>query len=184
MPTGGKSIIYSVGAIVQGGIHIVIELLESLMEEQVKKLRAMNIIAYFINSSVETEQLAEIINILSNASLKYAILLFTSPEWLQSPKLEHFLKNIQQQNKLKYTFIDEAHCVSLWAGSFMSSCSKFGFLKTSFDVPVTALSGSATDHAVSVIKESLQMNTDPEIVKMSFKCTNLTVNFTWKLLNL
>ena len=80
MPTGGgESIIYSVSAIVQGGIHIVIEPLKSLMEEQVRKLRSMNIIAYFINSSVETEQLAEIIYILSNASLKYTI-LFTNPD--------------------------------------------------------------------------------------------------------
>ena len=36
LPTGGgKSIIYSVAAIIQGGIHIVVEPLKSLMEEQV-----------------------------------------------------------------------------------------------------------------------------------------------------
>ena len=94
-------------------------------------------------------------------------------------KLENHCISI---NRLKNIFIDEAHCVSLRAGSFRSSYSKLGFLKTNFDVPVTALSGSATDHTVSIIKESLQMNTDPKVVKMSLKGTNLTVNFTWKTL--
>ena len=79
LPTGGgKSIIYSVAAIIQGGIHIVVEPLKSLMEEQVRSLHGKNVVSYFINNSVTEAQKDEIINIITNPSTQYA-LLFTSP---------------------------------------------------------------------------------------------------------
>ena len=64
LPTGGgESIIYSVVALLQGGIHIVVEPLKSLMEEQVKTLRDKYVTSYFINSSLNNQQIEEIFHI-------------------------------------------------------------------------------------------------------------------------
>ena len=118
LPTGGgKSIIYSVAAIIQGGIHIVVEPLKSLMEEQVRSLRGKNVVSYFVNNSVTEAQKDEIINNITNPSTQYALLL-TSPEQLQGVKLQNALDLLKKQRRLINCFVDEAHCVDLWSGSF------------------------------------------------------------------
>ena len=175
LPTGGgKSIIYTIAAIIQGGVHLVVEPLKSLMEEQVRNLRAKNITAYFIHGTVPGHQIDEIINILTNVSTKYC-LLFTSPEKLQLPKIRRCLENLKRQNRLINSFIDEAHCVELWGGSFRQNYSELGFLKTEFGIPVTALSGSATDRTVSFIKKTLHME-EPLVTKKSFARNNVTIS--------
>ena len=174
LPTGGgKSIIYSVAAVLQRGIYIVVEPLKSLMEEQVKTLREKQITSYFINGSVPGQQIDEIINILTNASTNYA-LLFTSPEKLQGVQLKKCLETLKLHKRVINTFVDEAHCIDLWGGSFRSACNEMGFLKTDVGVPITALSGSASDRTVDAIKTSLKM-INPVITKIFFSWNNLTI---------
>lgn len=174
LPTGGgKSIIYSVVALLQGGIHIVVEPLKSLMEEQVKTLRDKYVTSYFVNSSLNIQQIEEILHILASKDTTMA-LLFTSPEWLQGAKLKQCINTLKSQGRLKNVFVDEAHCVDLWAGSFRAAYSQLGFLKHQLAIPITALSGSASRHTVKVITESVNLD-KPTITKMSFYRSNLSI---------
>ena len=174
LPTGGgKSIIYSVVALLQGGIHIVVEPLKSLMEEQVKTLRDKYVTSYFINSSLNTQQIEEVLHILANKETTMA-LLFTSPEWLQGARLKQCINTLKSQGRLNNVFVDEAHCVDFWAGSFRAAYSQLGFLKHQLGIPVTALSGSASKHTVKVITESVNLD-KPTITKMSFNRPNLSI---------
>ena len=135
------------------------------MEEQVRSLRGKNVASYFITNSVTEAQKDEII---------YA-LLFTSPEQLQSVKLQNALDLLKKQERLVNCFVDEAYCVNLWSRSFRSACSKLGFLKNKIGILVTALSGSATDQTVSAIQKSLSMSDNTLITQMSFSRENLSI---------
>ena len=90
---------------------------------------------------------------LTNPSTQYA-LFFTSPEQLQGVKLQNALDLLKKQGRLINCFVDDAHCVDLLSGSFRSAYSKVGFLKNKIGIPVTALSGSATDQTVSAIQNT------------------------------
>ena len=144
------------------------------MEEQVKYLRSKNITSFFIISSFSQDRISEVISTLTpNTDTRYA-LLFTSPEWLQSPQIKNMLNSLKAQERFKLIVIDEAHCVDLWGGFFRASYSNLAFLKE-FQVPILALSGSATDHTVSVIHQSLKMDC-PIVSRMSFLRTNLDIS--------
>ena len=174
LPTGGgKSIIYTISSIILGAITIIVEPLKSLMEEQVKYLRSKNITSFFINSPLSQDRISEVISTLTNTYTRYA-LLFTSPEWLQSPQIKNMLNSLKAQERFKLIAIDEAHCVDLWGGSFRASYSNLAFLKE-FQVPIIALSGSATDHTISVIHQSLKMDC-PIVSRVSFLRTNLGIS--------
>ena len=159
------------------GVTVVIQPLKSLMEEKVSKLRGKGIPAYFLNRSLADDQIEEVINILTNRTVKYAI-LFTSPEWFQREQFKKCLQTLKSQNRLRVFCVDEAHCIDLWEGSFRSSYSKLHCLK-GFNIPVIALSGTTTYRTLNVIKETLRLE-DPFIYRMSFQRKNLELNVTKK----
>ena len=101
-------------------------------------------------------------------------LLFTSPKWLQGARLKQCINTLKSQGRLNNVFVDEAHCVDFWAGSFRAAYSQLGFLKHQLGIPVTALSGSASKHTVKVITESVNLD-KPTITKMSFYRPNLSI---------
>ena len=58
IPTGGgKSVIYTVAAVLSQGLTVVIEPLKFIMEEQVEKLRQKHVLAFFYNSSLTDTEL-------------------------------------------------------------------------------------------------------------------------------
>ena len=180
LPAGGeKTVIYAIISILTEpeGVTVVIQSLKSLMEEQVSKLRGKGIPAYFLNRSLPDDQIEEVINILTNRTVKYAI-LFTGPEWFQEEQFKKWLQTLKSQNRLRVFCVDEAHCIDLWGGSFRSSYSKLDCLK-GFDIPVIALSGTTTERTVNVIKETLKL-ADPFVYRMSFQRKNLELNVTKK----
>ena len=92
IPTGGgKSLIYSVAAVIMQGLTIIIEPLKFIMEEQAEKLRAKQIPAFYYNSALTDTEIDYVVNTLCRQDLPYAV-LFTSPECISSPKLQHVLK--------------------------------------------------------------------------------------------
>ena len=171
LPTGGgKTAIYTILSVLLEGVTIVVQPLKSLMEEQVVNLRQKGIAAYFVNSSLPDGQIAEVINILCSETVRYAI-LFTGPEWLQGIQMKKCLQVLKRQKKLKLLTVDEAHCIDLWGGSFRSSYSNLAFMKN-YEVPVLALSGSATPRTIEIIKTSLKLD-HAFVSKMSFQRKNL-----------
>ena len=65
IPTGGgKSVVYTLPAIINQGLTVVIEPLKFIMEEQAEKLRQRQIAAFFYNSSLTDKEMEFVINSL------------------------------------------------------------------------------------------------------------------------
>ena len=174
MPTGGgKTIIYVICGSLLKGVSFVIQPLKSLMQEQVKHLRQKNIIAFVIGSYWSDERVNSIIDFEKDPALSYAF-IFTSPEKMLSSEISGLVTVLQQQTRLGIIAVDEAHCIDIWGGSFRDACSKMATYVQKFQLPVVALSGSATDCTVQVITEKLALN-NPLITRSSFKRSNLKI---------
>ena len=111
-----------------------------------------------------------VVNTLCRQDLPYAI-IFTSPECIMSSKLQHVLKKWNDDRKLSLIAVDEAHCIDLWGHGFRQDFLKLGSLKD-FAVPIIALTGTATEKAMSSILSTLAMTT-PTVIKVKYTRTNL-----------
>ncbi|WWU64110.1 DNA helicase RecQ [Clostridium baratii] len=115
MPTGGgKSICYQIPSIIFEGITLVISPLISLMKDQVDSLKESGINGIYINSSLKSEEIKEI---LKDASLGLYKIIYISPERLES----NYFKNIIKDLNICHIAIDEAHCVAEWGHDFRKS---------------------------------------------------------------
>ncbi len=159
IPTGGgKSVVYTVAAVLmQGRLSVVVEPLKFIMEEQADKLRSKQVPAFYYNSSLTDAEMDFVVNTLCRQDLPYAI-IFTSPECIMSSKLQHVLKKWNDDRKLSFIAVDEAHCIDLWGHGFRQDFLKLGSLKD-FAVPIIALTGTATEKAMSSILSTLAMTT-------------------------
>ncbi len=88
-----------------------------------------------------------------------------------SSKLQHVLKKWNDVRKLSFIAVDEAHCVDVWGHGFCQDFLKLGSLKD-FAVPIIALTGTATEKAMSSILSTLAMTT-PTVIKVQYTRTNL-----------
>ncbi len=138
MPTGGgKSLCYQVPSLVREGTGIVISPLIALMQDQVDALKAMNLNAAFINSSMSTGQVAETESALLRGDID---MLYVAPERL----LMDSMLNLLSQCKLALFAIDEAHCVSAWGHDFRKEYMGLNVLHERFPgVPRIALTATA-----------------------------------------
>tara|TARA_Y100000589_G_scaffold293182_2_gene297926 strand:- start:90767 stop:92431 length:1665 start_codon:yes stop_codon:yes gene_type:complete len=146
LPTGGgKSICFQIPGILLNGVTIVISPLLALMNDQVNKLRAKNINASLLSSSMHYR---EIDIILDNCRFGKTKFLYISPERLKS-KL--FIERIKEVN-VSIIVIDEAHCISQWGHDFRTSYQEIHQLKKHKPkVPTIALTASAT----RIVKEDI-----------------------------
>ncbi len=178
IPTGGgKSVVYTLPAIINQGLTVVIEPLKFIMEEQAEKLRQRQIAAFFYNSSLTDKEMEFVINSLCRQDLPQAI-LFTSPECIVSVKLLHVLKKWNDLNKLSFIAVDEAHCIDLWGKEFREDYLKLGILKD-FNVPIVALTGTATKRVQNKIVDTLKLES-PQIIKVSSSQSNLFIQIMEK----
>lgn len=106
MSTGsGKSLCYQIPAIVRPGVGIVISPLIALMQDQVEGLRQNGIRAAFLNSTLSSEQVREVEQVLNRGELD---LLYVAPERLMMARTLDLIERIP----VALFAIDEAHCVS------------------------------------------------------------------------
>ena len=170
MPTGGgKSITFQVPALAQDGTCIVITPLIALMKDQVDNLRRKGIKAAAIYSGLTHE---EIIITLENAIFGAVKLLYVSPERLSSELFQTKLRHM----KVSFITVDEAHCISQWGYDFRPSYLQIAQIRKLVpDVPVLALTATATPQVVDDIQERLKVQKDQSfnVFKMSFERKNL-----------
>ncbi|MGE7093691.1 DNA helicase RecQ [Lysinibacillus sp. NPDC048646] len=138
MPTGGgKSICYQIPALMLEGITIVISPLISLMQDQVESLRAANIPAAYINSTLSTQEVDETMQLASAGYLK---LLYIAPERLESTSFLQALSHFH----VPLLAVDEAHCISQWGHDFRPSYRAIQKLFTLWPKKPTVLALTAT----------------------------------------
>lgn len=170
MPTGGgKSICFQVPALMREGLCIVITPLISLMKDQVQQLKNRGIKAEAVYSGMMRE---DIIRVLDNAVLGAYKLLYISPERLSS---ELFLAKLERMRQVSMLVVDEAHCISQWGYDFRPSylqIAKVRQLLPADDVPVLALTATATPKVVDDIQERLRFR-EKNVISMSFERKNL-----------
>ena len=168
MPTGGgKSITFQVPALAMDGVCIVITPLIALMKDQVMNLKKRGIKAAAIYSGLSHE---EIITTLENCIFGGIKILYISPERLSS-KL--FLTKLKH-TKVSFITVDEAHCISQWGYDFRPAYLKIADVRdiVGKEIPVLALTATATPNVVKDIEERLHFTQD-NVFRMSFERKNL-----------
>lgn len=167
MPTGGgKSITFQVPALAKEGVCIVITPLIALMNDQVVHLRNNGIPAAAINSDLSQ---SEIVRILDNTVFGAVKLLYVSPERLSTD----FFRTKLRHMKVSFICVDEAHCISQWGYDFRPSYLEIASIRQDLpDVPILALTATATPEVIDDIQNNLQFH-EKNVFRMSFERRNL-----------
>ena len=167
MPTGGgKSICFQVPALCQEGICIVVSPLIALMKDQVFNLRERNIAAAAVYSGMHPK---EIDRTLDNCIYGNVKLLYLSPERLVTDLAR---ERISRMN-VNLLAVDEAHCISQWGYDFRPPYLEIANIREILpDVPILALTATATPEVVDDIQERLEFK-QKNVFQKSFARDNL-----------
>ncbi|XP_056168634.1 ATP-dependent DNA helicase Q-like SIM isoform X2 [Syzygium oleosum] len=171
----GKSLCFQIPALLSRKVVVVISPLISLMHDQCLNLAKHGVSACFLGSgqpdnSVEKKAMEG----------KYG-LIYVCPESLL--RLIKPLQSLAAGRGIALFAIDEVHCVSKWGHDFRPdyrrlsvlrenfSTSKMKFLK--FDIPMMALTATATNRVREDVIQCLNMSKETKIVLTSFYRSNL-----------
>ncbi len=170
LPTGsGKSVCYQVPACVQFaaacGTTLVISPLIALMQDQVSALRAKGITAAALHSHQDAAEQRDAVRDFLRGDLA---LLYVSPERAAKDSFRRMLA----RTEIALLAVDEAHCVSQWGHDFRPDYMALNELREIIDVPLLALTATATSRVVDEIVARLDMRSC-EIVRTGFDRPNL-----------
>ncbi len=167
MPTGaGKSLCYQLPAMMREGLAIVISPLIALMKNQVDQMNAYGVNARFLNSTLSKGEITRLKKDCMNGLVK---LLYVAPESLNKEETIEFLKKVN----VSFVAIDEAHCISEWGHDFRPEYRRIKtMIQTLGDMPVIALTATATPKVQLDIQKNLQME-EADVFVSSFNRKNL-----------
>ena len=169
MPTGGgKSITFQVPALMREGLTLVITPIISLMKDQVDNLIARRIKATYLHAGLSFTEQKRTIEKCLYGKCKF---LYVSPERLSSQQFKNQLK----QMNVNLIVVDEAHCISQWGYDFRPSFLKIAAVRKLFkNVPVLALTATATGQVINDIVNKLEFTSAYKVFKKSFARNNLS----------
>lgn len=167
MPTGGgKSITFQVPTLAMEGMCLIVTPLIALMKDQVDNLRKRGIMAAAIYSGQTRD---EMLRHLDNAVFGAYKFLYVSPERLATELFQQKLRRM----KICLLTVDEAHCISQWGYDFRPHYLQIAKVRPLLpDVPVLALTATATPKVVDDIQERLAFRSK-NVFRMSFERKNL-----------
>lgn len=167
LPTGGgKSLCFQVPAMLKDGICVVISPLIALMKDQVENLKKRGINAVAVYSGMHYSEIEIALDNCIYSDIKF---LYISPERLES----EFTKLRLRKMKINLFAVDEAHCISQWGYDFRPPYLRISEIRHFFpNVPVLALTATATPNVVKDIQEKLLFKTT-NVFQKSFERKNL-----------
>lgn len=143
----GKSLCYQFPATQFPGISIVFSPLISLMRDQVRALKELEIPAAYINSEQSKEDNNNVIEQAQRGELK---ILYIAPERQNN---EDWLSAVQRM-KISMIVVDEAHTISTWGHDFRPAFKRIIDLVKSLPMRVPVLATTAT--ATEVVQEDIE----------------------------
>ena len=169
MPTGGgKSITFQVPGLILPGLTLVITPLISLMKDQVDHLRARGIRATAIHSGMSQEKVQTALDNCLFGKYKF---LYVSPERVGSERFQAWLQALT----VSLIVIDECHCVCQWGYDFRPSYLELPKLRDQLpEVPILALTATATSEVVEDIKRVLHFRPGYAFYQKSFLRPNIS----------
>ena len=167
MPTGGgKSLTFQVPSLAKEGLCLVVTPLIALMKDQVNRLRRMNIKAIAIYSGMTYDEIDVALDNCIYGDFKF---LYVSPERLNTDIFRIRVEKMQ----VNLIAVDEAHCISQWGYDFRPSYLRIAELRELLpEVPILALTATATPDVVEDIQEKLQFR-KKNVLKTTFERKNL-----------
>lgn len=168
MPTGaGKSICYQIPGLMLPGITLVVSPLISLMQDQVRALKAAGIAGAYLNSSLSYKQY---VKALDNARKGMYKIIYVAPERLVTGEFQSFAASVP----ISLVAVDEAHCVSQWGHDFRPSYMNIApFVEM---LPTRPVLAAFTATATPAVREDILCHLklhDPEIAVTGFNRENL-----------
>lgn len=171
----GKSLCFQIPALLTGKVVVVISPLISLMHDQCMMLAKHGVSACFLGSgqvdrSVEQKAMGGMYDII-----------YVCPETIL--RLIKPLQALAENRGIALFAIDEVHCVSKWGHDFRPDYRRMSVLRENFradnlkslkfDIPLMALTATATTQVREDILKSLHMSKETKIVLTSFFRPNL-----------
>ena len=158
-PTGGgKSLCYQLPATILEGTSIVISPLIALMEDQVRALTQRGIVATYLASTLDPEEVKRREREIFEGRYQ---LVYVAPERLES----NWLVDRLAQLKPPLLAIDEAHCISQWGHDFRPSYLRIGEVIERMRPPrVLACTATATPIVRQEIQERLGLGSEKSAV--------------------
>lgn len=171
LPTGGgKSVCFQVPALMSDGLALVITPLVALMKDQVQNLAAKGIKAVAIHAGMNRREVDLSLNNAAYGDFKF---LYVSPERLRTGLFKSYLDIL----KINYIVVDEAHCISQWGYDFRPDYLQIAQIRKLVDVPVIALTATATPEVALDIARNLSRTgdgTEFKVLRSGFERENLS----------
>ncbi|KAJ1254329.1 hypothetical protein BS78_K087100 [Paspalum vaginatum] len=171
----GKSLCFQIPALLTTKIVVVISPLISLMHDQCLKLAKHGVSACFLGSGQPDSRVE------GKAMAGMYKIVYVCPETVL--RLMEPLKKLAEKPGIALFAIDEVHCVSKWGHDFRPDYRRLSVLRENFsssklkflkhDIPLMALTATATIPVREDIIKSLKMSEDTTIVLTSFFRPNL-----------
>ncbi|WP_070121177.1 RecQ family ATP-dependent DNA helicase [Bacillus marinisedimentorum] len=158
LPTGGgKSVAYQLPAYVTGRTVLIVSPLLSLMEDQVRRIKAGgDKRAAALNSFLAPQERKAVLSSLGTYRF-----IFASPEMLQN----HHVVSALKQVDIGLFVIDEAHCISQWGHDFRPDYLRLGKLRNEIGTPpCLALTATATPAVQEDITAQLAMKDAKKVI--------------------
>lgn len=181
LPTGyGKSVCYILPSLIRNKNVVVISPLISLMEDQRLKLNQKGISTISFNSSNVFDAYDSKSDLARLKKKELRGILYFSPESFMSR--QSLIVELLEKKLICLFAIDECHCITSWS-DFRDDYNNLGQIKDLindyYNIPIMALTATATKDTIVKIKDKLQLNGN-NIIKSSFEKKNLHLDFIRK----